>query len=158
MVEMLPSPRVRQTGLLLEADPFNTPQEPLDHLLGPFYLDWDQEWSAARPVAPAIDLLETGEALQICFDLPGIHAESIHLELQGNTLRVDCRRQPDDVRRKGVYHRMERRAGRYLRSVALPCPVREDQIEAEFRDGVLTVVLPKARETATHRIDVKSTG
>jgi Hsp20/alpha crystallin family len=59
--------------------------------------------------------------------------------------------------KKRTFHRVERRIGRFSRSVTLPCCINQANVEAEYRDGVLTVKLPKAEPTKTRKVKIKAT-
>jgi len=92
--------------------------------------------------APAVDLYETADRFVLSIELPGLTRDQIKIEIEHETLTVRGER---PVRHEeGLhFHRVERGHGAFSRSFPLPQPVRDDEIEAEFRDGVLTVVVPK---------------
>jgi HSP20 family protein len=102
---------------------------------------------------PAVDLYETADRFVLSIELPGLTRDQIKIEIQQDTLTVRGDRQ---VRQEegGHFHRVERGHGPFSRSFPLLHPVDADQIAAEFRDGVLTVVVPKLAPP-TRRIQVQ---
>jgi HSP20 family protein len=101
---------------------------------------------------PAVDLYETADRFVLSIELPGLTRDQIKIDIQNETLTIRGER---PVRHEeGLhFHRVERGHGAFSRSFLLPQPVRDDEIQADFRDGVLTVVVPKTAP-ALNRIDV----
>jgi HSP20 family protein len=101
---------------------------------------------------PAVDLYETADRFVLSIELPGLTRDQIKIDIQNETLTIRGER---PVRHEeGLhFHRVERGHGAFSRSFPLPQPVRDDEIQADFRDGVLTVVVPKTAP-ALNRIDV----
>jgi HSP20 family protein len=119
---------------------------------------WDMGgngWSLGAAV-PSLDISETDKAVEVKLDLPGVTAKEIDIQLNGNLLTVRGERKEEQEKKGKSYHRIERRYGSFSRSVTLPCPVQEDEVAAEYRDGVLTITLPKTEEAKTRKISVKS--
>lgn len=120
---------------------------------------WDREgeWTESLTVAPRLDMSETDTAVEVQTDLPGIKPEEVTVELQDNCLvitaehREEAEQKPENGRK---FHRIERRQGRFSRSVWLPCPVDEAGIEAKLSDGVLTVTMPKSKQARRRRIAI----
>ena len=110
----------------------------------------------APPKVPATDLAETADAVEVRMDVPGFKADEIHVQLSNNVLTVSGEHVEEEKVDEKTYHRMERRFGSFSRSVALPAPVDEDKIDAQYRDGVLTVSMPKTAEAKSRKIKVKS--
>jgi HSP20 family protein len=101
---------------------------------------------------PAVDLYETADRFVLSIELPGLKRDQIKIELQHEilTVRGDRAVQHEEG---AQFHRVERGHGPFTRSFSLPQPVDGDQVQAEFRDGVLTVVIPKLTPP-TRRITV----
>ena len=104
-----------------------------------------------------MDVSETDKTVEVRLDLPGIKPEDVDIQLCAGTLTVRGERREEEEKKdkERNYHRVERRYGNFSRSVTLPCGVREDEAAAEYKDGVLTVTLPKSEESKTRRIKVK---
>ncbi len=104
----------------------------------------------------ALDMYETEEALVVTADVPGIKAEDLDISITGDVLTIKGETRMEQEVKRENYHRQERRYGAFSRSVALPTPVNADQAEAKFKDGVLTLTIPKAEEAKPKVIKVKS--
>ena len=105
--------------------------------------------------APPLDISETESTLTLRMDLPGVSPHEIEIQVNGNQLTVCGERRAETEERNETFHCIERRFGRFSRSVALPFDVEEDQIEARYQEGVLRINLPKSAEAKTRRIEVK---
>jgi HSP20 family protein len=102
--------------------------------------------------APAVDVCETAEAFILTAELPGLSRDQIRIELQDGKVTVQGRR---DARVPcEQYHQVERGHGEFSRSIALPPGVKADDISADLRDGVLTIIVPKAEPRGPRRVDV----
>lgn len=112
-------------------------------------------WPLAR-IAPSLDLSETDDAIEVRMDLPGVIAKEIDIQVSGNLLTVSGERKENREEKGRTWHRVERRHGTFSRSVMLPCAINETAVEARYRDGVLTVTLPKTDEAKAHKITVKT--
>jgi len=91
---------------------------------------------------PAVDLYETADRFVLSIELPGLKRDQIKIELQHEILTVRGDRAVQHEA-GAQFHRVERGHGPFTRSFSLPQPVDGDHVQAEFRDGVLTVVIPK---------------
>ncbi|MBX6313162.1 MAG: Hsp20/alpha crystallin family protein [Isosphaeraceae bacterium] len=116
------------------------------------------EAAAARPAAawsPAIDLIETPDELFLWADLPGVDPASVELTIIGTelTLRGD---KPAATIHGGEARTRERKSGPFHRAITLPCPVNAETVEAEARDGLLRIRLPKAPEVRAHTIPIQT--
>jgi len=103
-----------------------------------------------RNWAPAVDILETEDALTLKADLPGVKPEEVDIRLEDGTITLKGERKfEQDSNAKG-YHRVERSSGNFVRCFSLPESVDAGKVAADFSNGVLTVTLPK-KETAKPR-------
>jgi HSP20 family protein len=106
---------------------------------------------------PSVDAWETENELVLSFDLPGIPEGDIAVELEDNVLTVSGERQRAKEHSGERFYRFERRYGTFTRSVTLPHGVQEDAINADYKDGVLEIRIPKPEEQKPKRIKVGST-
>ena len=107
-----------------------------------------------RVWAPAVDLYETTDEVVVSAELPGMNQKDIHLSITGEMLTIRGERQwPQGVTQESVY-RCERWFGRFERTMALPIPVQSDKVKASYRDGVLTVKLPKVESIKPKEIKI----
>ena len=103
--------------------------------------------------SPAVDVYETADRFVISAELPGLSRDDITIEFQQETLTLRGVR-PHTERPDAKFHRVERGHGAFARAFTLPAPVDASAVSAEFRDGVLTVVVPKA-VVSQRRVDVQ---
>jgi HSP20 family protein len=122
---------------------------------------------AAPPAAPttrahfpALNVQETPDAYHVEAELPGFTMDQIDVSLLGETLTISGGRAAEDEQtgaEEGArWLRRERRAQRFERSVTLPAPVKEDQVGASLRDGVLSITLPKIDAPKRVKISVNA--
>lgn len=97
--------------------------------------------------SPRLDVSETEGALEIIADLPGLVKEDIKISLEDNLLTIKGERKTEKKSDDKQFHTIERRSGSFYRALRLPVEVENDKIEATFNDGVLTLKLPKAKDS-----------
>ena len=105
---------------------------------------------------PSMNLAETEENYEVTLDLPGLRPEEVHVEFQDGHLVVSGERKSEHEESGKKFHRVERSYGSFRRSIGLPGSVDENRIDAEFRDGVLRVTLPKSAQQRGRQIQVRS--
>ena len=103
---------------------------------------------------PPVDVEETDDGYVIEAELPGVKRGDVDIEVVGNELIVSG--EIKEKERKGVLRRRTRRTGRYEYRVVLPDQVDGDKIEANLKEGVLTVQVPKSQREPRRRIEVKA--
>lgn len=112
--------------------------------------------TTGRPWVPAVDVWETEKELVYAFDLPGTPEDKISVEFDDGALTISGERErTDEVRNEGFY-RYERRFGSFSRTVGLPQGVTEDDVKADYRDGVLEIKVTKPQAPKPRRIQVGS--
>lgn len=92
---------------------------------------------------PAIDLCESGPNLVLRAELPGCEKGDIDLRIEDGILTLEGERRQDHEESASGHYHAERRYGRFMRSISLPSDIDEQKIEANFRNGVLEVVMPR---------------
>lgn len=105
-------------------------------------------WGFCREIRgwnPSIDLYETSEAFVLEADLPGVKEEDVTVNVENDDLVLQGWRSLEKSHSDGRFHTMERSSGHFMRQMKLPESVEKDAIKAEFKDGVLRVMLPKAK-------------
>lgn len=105
---------------------------------------------------PALDIYEDKDKYVAKAELPGLKNEDIDVSLEGNTLTISGERKQEEERKEGDTYRSERYFGRFQRSVTLPARVDASKIQATYKDGVLTVSIPKTEEAKPKQIEVKT--
>ena len=110
--------------------------------------------TTGRGVYPFINLFEKEGDLVLAAELPGIKKEELTLEVREDVLRLAGARKIEYVENCS-YHRLERKGLNFDRSIKLPFRIEGDEIQAEFNNGLLMVVLPRAESDKPKRIDIK---
>lgn len=108
-----------------------------------------------RVVYPAIDLYEEDDKYIVKADLPGVTEKDVELTLHDNVLTIKGQKETHKEEKKKNYYRSERIYGEFSRSITIPGKIDSDKIAAEFKDGVLSIVLPKKEESKTKKIEIK---
>lgn len=103
---------------------------------------------------PAVDIEETDQDFVVKADLPDVKKTDIHVHVQDGVLTIEGERRHEKEETGRRFHKIERESGRFVRRFALPSEVNAAAVRAEFKDGVLTVVLPKAPAATPKMIDV----
>lgn len=152
----VPARTTRASQLPSFFTPFRSLREEMDDLINRFSRDWDG--NLLSTFRPPTDIAETAESLEIRVDAPGMKPEDISIEVTGNVLKISGERKEDKEEKGKTFHRVERRTGQFYETMTLPCAVKEDKVQAEFHDGVLTITLPKIEEAKTHKVKVKPNG
>jgi HSP20 family protein len=106
---------------------------------------------------PRIDVAETETAIEVSADLPGLEEKDIEVSLGGDLLTIKGERKTETGRRLLSYRINERVFGSFTRSIALPSGIDADAVSASFKNGVLTITIPKTQEAAQEakRVAVK---
>jgi HSP20 family protein len=107
-----------------------------------------------RSWVPALDVWETEDDVVYAFDLPGIPEEKISVEFEDGTLTVSAERERREEVSNDRFYRFERRYGTFSRAIGLPQGVKESDISADYRDGVLEVHVHKPEEVKPRRIQI----
>lgn len=93
--------------------------------------------------SPPTDAYETEEAYIVRMEIAGVREEDFEVTLENDTLLIMGSRSEQPERR--AYHQMEIRFGKFATAVGLPGPINVDEAQAEYKDGFLTIILPKAK-------------
>jgi HSP20 family protein len=102
-----------------------------------------------------MDVSEDREHFYVKAELPGMRKEDIEISLHNGALSISGERKAENTYENAETHRTERFFGRFQRSISLPSAIAADQVKAHYKDGVLTVTLPKTEEAKPKQIDVK---
>ena len=115
-------------------------------------------WLPIRPSSirmPSLDVYEEKDAVVVKAELPGMKKEEVEVNLVGESLTIKGEKKEDNEVKENDYYRRERSYGSFLRTVALPCEVKSEEIKASFNDGVLEIRMPKTEEAKKKSISVK---
>ena len=153
----LPVGKQEKTDRPAEWRPFESLRREVDRLFEDFQLGswrspfgrsvfdvqpfWRGEISWGK--APAVDIVDKGNAYEITAELPGMDESNIDVKFADGTLTIKGEKRDEKEEKKKEYCLSERRYGSFQRSFGVPDGVDADKIEANFKNGVLTVTLPK---------------
>ncbi|PJB81311.1 MAG: molecular chaperone [Acidobacteria bacterium CG_4_9_14_3_um_filter_49_7] len=104
--------------------------------------------------SPAVDVSESETAIEIKADLPGMTEKDIDVTVENNTLTIKGERKFENEDKRENYHRIERQYGSFYRSFQLPNTVDVTKINADFKNGILELALPKREETKPKKISI----
>ena len=110
---------------------------------------------SAKAFVPAMDVYETDTSVVVESALAGINPEDVKVSVEKGVLTVQGESQKEHEVDEKNYYRKEVRSGAFFRQVALPAAVKEDEVKAEFEDGILKITCPKAQPTKTKKVEVK---
>jgi HSP20 family protein len=130
---------------------------PTNGLFDRFFEDWDMPslFDADAEWAPAFDISENEKEYVITAELPGIDIKDVDITLSEGVLSVKGEKKQEKEDKGEDYHRIERRYGSFHRSFRMPGRVETDKVDANYKDGILKLTLPKAEGSQTKKIEVK---
>jgi HSP20 family protein len=105
--------------------------------------------------APPVDIQETPKEYSVTIDLPDVKKEDIKVALENGALSIEGQRQMEKEEKGKKYHRIERQYGQFYRRFTMPGEVDGAHVQAQFKDGVLKVTLPKSEAAAPRSVDIK---
>jgi HSP20 family protein len=120
------------------------------------FSDWPTRASlSAAPSFPAMNVWVDENSAIVTAELPGVLLDHIDISVEDDTLTLRGDRQPDKEE-GATYHRRERRHGSFLRTSRMPFRVDAENVDATFKNGVLSIVLPRAEEDKPKKIAVRA--
>lgn len=138
-----------------DKDPFALLQQEINRTFDHFF-DSSVAGRDALTV-PKLDLSETANEVHVTAELPGMSEQDISVELLDDVLKIRGEKKDERETKDHQFHRVERSFGVFERAVPLPAKVQRDGVKATFKQGVLTVVLPKLQSMPGHqKIEVKA--
>ena len=130
---------------------YRDPFEELERMLDAF--DPGARWSA---LYPPVNVFDHGDAFVVKGEVPGIEREKIEIDVEDDTLTLRGERAFSEPSRDAAYHRRERGHGRFRRVIRLPGRVAGDEARAQYRNGVLTITIPKAKEARPRKVAIEA--
>lgn len=115
--------------------------------------DYFEKSTTARGTYPSLDLFQQGDDVVLTAEIPGMKKEDIHIEIKDNLFRISGERKlnyPENA----SFHRAERRTRKFDRTIRLPHRVETGAVKADYQNGVLKVVLPRAESDKPKQIKV----
>lgn len=143
---------VQERGVL--SDLFNVQKE-MSKMLSNFFTNDDEAFSGLQNWYPSADISEGKDAYTVKIELPGVTKEDVKITLQENVLTIQGEKKQEKETKETNFHRLERSFGSFSRSFRLPSLIKADKIDANYKDGVLTIVMPKSEEAKSKEIEIK---
>jgi HSP20 family protein len=122
-----------------------------------FHRMWDDFAVPTQPqlLRPAIDVTESESAVRVTAELPGLAKEDVKITIEDGVLSISGEKKTESETKDHTFHRVERSFGAFQRSLSLPNGLDVDRADATFRDGVLTIELPKTEAMKPKTLKVK---
>jgi HSP20 family protein len=136
------------------ADPFETLFNIQRALEARTASDWLQNQTASPGPFPPINVFQQGDDILAIIELAGIDKNDLQIQAKANTIRISGKKNvaySDDA----SVHRRERVSGEFDRTLSLPVHVNADRISAEYRDGLLALLLPRAESDKPHTVKIR---
>ena len=126
----------------------------MDALFGGHFPEKPRLRELSAGVFPLLNLTQDKDHYYVRAELPGMKAEDLDIQIVDKTLTISGERKISAEGEKVRYHRREREAGRFSRAIGLPGEINSDRIEAQMRDGFLSVTIPKAEAAKPKQIAI----
>lgn len=132
-------------------------QNEINRMFDQFFRGWDFSGfvQEAGTWSPSIDLSETDDNIVVKAEIPGIDPKEVNISIQENNLILKGEKKEEKEEKGKNYYRMERRYGKFSRSIELPASVDIDKINAVCKNGIIEITLPKKEEVRPKQISVK---
>jgi HSP20 family protein len=145
------APEAKAAPAAQEWRPFASLRQEIDRLFNdfdPWRLPSPRAFFAAQPdlFGAAVDIVEKDKAFEVTAELPGMSEKDVQVEIVNGSLRIQGEKKEEKEERRKDYYLSERRYGSFERRFPIPDGVDVDKIDASFKQGVLTVTLPKTVE------------
>jgi len=133
-------------------------RDPFQNLFGRLFGDTLQEFYGAPEAnaAPRTDIAENDRSYELAFELPGLEEKDIQVHVQDHVLTVTGERKDERETQGKRWHRAEHRYGHFSRTISLPQDAATSGVEAVYKQGVLTVTVPKQPESRPTKVQIKS--
>jgi HSP20 family protein len=148
----------RASGLWDPVRELEEMQNRLSSLLGrrlPLHRESGEEEFTVTEWSPPVDIAEDDKEYTVKAELPGLNRENIKVTVEGGVLSIAGERKVEKEEKNKKYHRIERSYGSFTRSFTLPEDASGEKVNAEFKDGVLKVHLPKEEKAKSKSVEVK---
>jgi HSP20 family protein len=137
---------------------FMTVQDEMNRMFDRFFSrepwEGDESMSTAE-WSPTVDISENKDEYFVSAELPGMKKEDVQITYANNVLRIEGERRKEEEKQDTNYHRVERLYGKFCRTFQVPTQIQADKIAADFKNGILTVHLPKAEEAKPKEVQIK---
>ena len=139
----------RRTG------PLKSLEREVENMMDRFF-GTEARWLETEKFVPCVNVSETEKEFEVTVDLPGMKSEEINVDVHEGELWITGEKKEEKEEKGKTFHRIERHYGHFRRVIPLPSTVSEEEISAEFTEGVLKVMLPFTEAAKPKHIKVKS--
>ncbi len=146
--------KARETGLDLFED-IDDIQREMNRLFGPAMLRPGKKGNGGTFWAPAVDVIDEKDTIRVRADLPGMKKEEIEVSVDNDVLTIKGEKQEEKEVKEKDYIRSERYCGSFHRSFTLPSGVDAQKVNANYKDGVLEITLPKREDARPKQVKVE---
>jgi HSP20 family protein len=126
----------------------------MDDLFRGFFGGWETPLAGHR-FFPAVDVTENENDIVVKAEVPGCKADDIDISVHGNTLTVSGEKKAEHEKTEKGYYHLERSHGSFRRDLTLPTDVDPTKVDAACKEGVLTIILPKAERAKAVKVKIK---
>jgi len=133
-----------------------TLRQEMDRLFDRFFEPWREEFPALGEWGPQLDVSETKDALVVKAEVPGLDPKEIQILLEEQLLTIKGEKRQEKEEKDERYHRVERSYGAFARAIRLPVTVDAEKVTATFKNGLLTIKLPKTPAAKGTPIPIKA--
>ena len=135
-------------------DDFQNLRKDMDRRFNRFYRSMAEDSEGACECYPMVDIEETKDDFVIYAELPGVSKDDVKINLADDTLTLSGEIKAPENKEERKFHRVERSYGKFQRSFYVPMHIQSDKVKATFKDGILTVKLPKKEEVKPKEISI----
>ena len=126
----------------------------VERFFGPSLLE-EMEMTTPTVWSPRVDIKETKDEFIVSAEVPGMDKKNLHVSYKDGLLTIEGERKQEKEEKDVNYYRVERHYGKFCRTFQIPGEVNEKKINAEYKDGILTVHLPKTEKAKAKEIEIK---
>ena len=109
-----------------------------------------------RSEFPSIDLSEDDQKIEVKAEMPGLEAKDVNISVDKGILTLQGEKKLEDEEKRGNYRRIECSYGSFYRTIPLPSEVDENKIKAQYKNGILTIIMPKTEEYKAKQIEIET--
>lgn len=136
--------------------PLNRLRQEMDRLFDRMFIADEGFDGGEMLVSPHMNISETDKEYEVTVELPGVDPKDINIEFREGDLCISGETKREEETGDKTYHRVERHYGRFCRRLSLATGVDQDKVQAEYKQGILKVTVPKSERAMPKRIEVKS--
>ena len=126
-----------------------------EDLFASFFRGLDRPFSGYK-AWPAIDVAEEKDSIVVRAEVPGCKADDIDISVHGSVLTISGEKKLSEEKKEKGYYHVESTYGSFRREVTLPTDVNQSKVDASYKDGVLSITLPKAEKAKSIKVKIKA--